>query len=83
MLTVASLFYSLSSPSFGADYAAPPTQSLSATESITGGSEMQKVADKLQGTSKERLPGCVKLGKQVLFLLQAGERNFFTPYSRN
>ena len=39
----------------------------------------------LQGTSKERFPGCVKFGGKLRFvyLLQAGERNFFTPYSHN
>ena len=39
----------------------------------------------VQGTSKERFPGCVKLGEELRFvyLWQAGERNFFTPYSPN
>ena len=47
-----------------------------------------KMASKLktvQGCSKTWAPGCVKLGEKVVFinLLQAGERNFFTPYSHN
>ena len=35
----------------------------------------------LQGTSKERFPGCVKFGGKLRFvyLLQAEERNFFHP----
>ena len=39
----------------------------------------------LQRISKECFPGCVKLGEKLRFvyLLQAGERNFFTPYSHN
>ena len=37
-------------------------------------------ARSVQGTSKERFLGCVKKFSFV-YLLQAGERNFFTPYS--
>ena len=33
----------------------------------------------LQGTSKERFPGCVKLGEKVAFCLPT----FNTPYSLN
>ena len=40
---------------------------------------VRKVGGLIQGTSKERFPGCVKLGEKLRFvyLLQAGERNFF------
>ena len=38
-----------------------------------------------QGCTKSTFPGCVKLGEKLRFanILQAGERNFSTPYSHN
>ena len=38
-----------------------------------------------QGCTKSTFPGCVKLGEKLCFvnILQAGERNFFIPYSHN
>ena len=37
------------------------------------------------GCTKMNFPDCVKLGKNLLFvhIQQAGERNFFTPFSHN
>ena len=39
----------------------------------------------IQGCTKRLFPGCVKLDEKLRFvyLLQAGERNFFTPFSYN
>ena len=39
----------------------------------------------VQSSAKRLFPGCVKLDEKLCFvyLLQAGERNFFTPHSHN